>query len=158
MSLNHALVLPGAMAAAAVLVAVASLLLLREASRRDLEIRIDTVVSGAKTRSTSVSARHFVAILDFLRTIGQSIRTRTHLYSENDLAALEGMLVAGGFNPKRFVSVVLGAKIVLLILAPVLAIVCGALLGLSPVGRWWQAFLLVCSGRSGSCGRCADRM
>lgn len=135
MNPDHTLILPGIMAAIVVLVTVAALLLLREASRRELEIRIQTVIGGATGRTDSALSQRLASVVSLLRTIGQNIRTRTHLYSEDDLAALEGMLVAGGFNPKRFLSVVLGAKIVLLFLVPALAITYGIVAGLSPGAR-----------------------
>jgi len=125
---DRSLLLPGVLMAAVSLVGIAVILLWREAARRDLEVRVTRVVAGERTRGDAAAAPGPNAFAGMLRTLGEGIRTRTRLYSEDDLAAIEGMLLAAGAQPKNLLPVVLGAKIVALFLVPLTAVGITALL------------------------------
>lgn len=110
--------LPVLIGAVVLLVALAGVLLWQEADNRDLEARISAVVGddsrvGRRTILASVGAG--------LHLLGHTIRQRTRLYSEQDLAALGSMLGASGLNPGRMLPLVLGAKATVMVLVPVLA-------------------------------------
>lgn len=110
------------------LVGVAAVLLLQEAGTRDLEARIATITGDDRRDG---ARRGSSWLFGALRTLGHAIRERTRLYSEQDIAALSGMIGATGLNPSQMLPVVLGAKVAVMVLVPVVAIGYGLLARLS---------------------------
>jgi tight adherence protein C len=107
------------------LVAAAVIMLLRQATTRALLSRVQTVVGlysrvpgGARDAGTG-------SPVNILRLLGERIRNSTSLYSADDIASLEGMLVAGGFKPRQMLPIVLGAKAAFFFLIVVGAILYG---------------------------------
>jgi tight adherence protein C len=106
------------------LVAVATMMLLREARVDDLENRIlrlsmSVAVGGAEApASTGVATR-------ILQGLGQVIRNRTKFYSERDLKVLEAVLDASGLNPKRLLPVVIAVKVLAMVLTPIAVVLWG---------------------------------
>ena len=111
--------LPLLLAALLLLVALAAVLLLQEAGSRDLEARI-AAVTGDERRAAQGSM--LAGLSAALQMLGRTIRERTRLYSEQDLAALSAALGASGLNPARMLPLVLGAKVAVMVLVPVLAV------------------------------------
>jgi tight adherence protein C len=114
--------------AVVLLVGVAAVLLLQEAGTRDLEMRI-AAITGDDRRGDARRGKSW--LLGALQSLGHAIRERTRLYSEQDIAALSGMIGATGLNPSQMLPVVLGAKVAVMVLVPVVAIGYGLLARLS---------------------------
>jgi len=142
---DRALVLSGLISGVLLLIGVAVALLLREAARQDLEMRVGAVVSvgqgEAQAGSDSLSAGLLGAITGFLGDIGNSVRKGSRFYSEEGLATLEGMIEAGGLRPKRMVPIILGAKVVLLFMVPFATYVYCAIMGYSMTFRFMAVAL-----------------
>ena len=106
------------LAAAFATAVTAAVLLLKEARMRDLEQRAVTAAAGMPT---SGRAPNLDGISSLLRWIGARMMRATLFYSGKDLAALETMVAASGYNPRRVLPVVVGGKAVLTLLIPALA-------------------------------------
>jgi tight adherence protein C len=135
----HALI-TALLAAAAVLMAGGAMLFaLRGMEARSLERR---VLSAANvTAPQDLEAAESLGLGQrLLRWVGETIRGRTRFYSERDLLALEGMLAAGGFNPRKVLPVVLGAKAVLAVAVPASVLLYGRLA--DATGS--REFLMIC--------------
>jgi tight adherence protein C len=118
MSTDRIIELTGLLSAALVLVGVAIVLLLREATTRDLEQRITTTMDSDLTRGGHAPRSRFRAFTGALRHLGERARASSHLYSQQDVAALEVTIAASGYNPRRALTIVLGTKVLLLFLVP----------------------------------------
>ncbi len=112
------------------LVGIAALLLWQEAGTRDLEARIASITGEQRAAVRRSGGMWLLAVL---RALGQSIRERTRLYSDQDLAVLGAMLGASGFNPAQMLPLVLGAKVAVMVLLPAGAIGYGLLMHLKPL-------------------------
>jgi Flp pilus assembly protein TadD len=123
---------------AILLVAGAAALMLREMAARDLEQRVVSLanVDGAVLGSPSALG----GMHRLLSWIGATVRGSTKLYSDRDLMVLEGMISGTGFNPRTVLPLVLGAKVVLAIGIPLVAILYARFMGLSG----GQQFLTLC--------------
>jgi len=108
--------------AALVLVGVAAVVLWYDSSRTDLERRV-AVVSDAELPSQAavISGGSSPAdfLLGWLRGLGDQIRRRTRIFSEQEINDFERSVAAAGFNPKGFVPALLGAKMLLMVVAPI---------------------------------------
>ena len=130
MSLDRSLLVPVLLAGIAILVAGSSWLMMREASSRDLERRLRNIVpSGAESGATD-PIRSGAGLTGLLHSLGEAIRKRSRMYSEEDVALLEGMILAGGFNPRQLLPLVIGAKMVTMVVAPLIAVTFGLLMDL----------------------------
>ena len=109
------------LAAVLVLVVLAAIVLLREASSKDVEARMKTVMSGARGGDDASDGYVGVTIAGLLERLGESVRRGTKLYSDDDLAAMEGMIAAAGLKPTQILPIVLGVKVIMMILVPVAA-------------------------------------
>lgn len=117
------------------LVGGASLLMLREAARRDLARRVQ-IVTGGGAFDDDDSARPLGSVIaGMLQNLGNAVRRGTQLYSDDDLASLEGMIAAAGYRPRQVLPIVLGVKVVMIVLVPVSAYVYCAVSGLAPLYR-----------------------
>lgn len=106
------------------LLGVAVTILLREMASDRVERRVLATVGIDATQRKGGTAP-FGAFGGLLQRIGARIRSKSSLYSEEDLAALETMVAASGLNPTRVLPMVLGAKLLLTFLVPGLAILYG---------------------------------
>jgi tight adherence protein C len=125
------------MTVAVLLVAAAAMLLLREGSVNKLDRRIDellTARAGAAPVAVAAAAQASPLPLGWfgqlLRQLGERLGGATRFYSEQDIGALESAITAAGLNGSRLLPMVLGAKVLLAVLIPVLAIVGGLAAGL----------------------------
>jgi len=116
---NHQWISVALTVAAAVCALVTAVILLREARDRDMEQRVLAVAGG---RMPDYRAVRIGGISGFLFAIGDRLHKSTRLFSEKDLAGLESMIASAGLNPRRLLPVVLGGKVVLMMLTPLLAI------------------------------------
>ncbi len=109
---------------ALLLLGVASIILWYDSSRVALERRV-AVVADSETDAPQVEAGERTSIggllLGGLRHLGESIRQRTRIFSEEEINGFERSMAAAGFNPKGLVPALLGAKMVLMVVAPVIA-------------------------------------
>ncbi len=112
------------MAGIVLLAGLASALLIHEARRRDLESRVIVATIG---RAARPEAR--LGPLDLLRWLGDLARRRGRLYSKADLDHFQTVIAAAGYNPRRFLPVLLGGKLALMLGLPLLGLVLGTLLG-----------------------------
>ncbi len=106
------------------LLMAAIVLLVREYASDRLERRVLATV-GVEAVTRSGSAAPFGAFGRLLQGIGARIRSKSSLYSEDDLLALETMVAASGLNPNRVLPMVLGAKMLLTFLVPSIAVLYG---------------------------------
>jgi tight adherence protein C len=113
------------------LVAAAAAMLLREARRRELEGRAVQAASGA----AAVPRASGSGVTAFLRRLGDGIRRHTRLYSPQDIEQLQGLILAAGYNPRQVLPIVIGAKLVMMVLAPALAAALAYLMVTSIVWR-----------------------
>jgi tight adherence protein C len=99
-------------------------MLAREARRRDLETRVIQATAGPAMRESE----SYAGPAGFLHGLGERIRRGGHFYAQKDLKHLEGMVQSTGFDPKRVLPLVLGAKLLLMIALPVIAAIAASLL------------------------------
>lgn len=119
------------LAAAGLLVIVAAVLLLQEAGTRDLELRVAALTDGVRPAvGRQPALRNWLT--GGLQRLGHVVRERTKLYSDQDLAALSGMISASGLNPSQFLPVALGAKVAMMVLVPAAAVIYGLLAAWTP--------------------------
>jgi len=98
---------------------ITAFLLLSEARHRELETRVMTVAHGVLPDYRAV---HLGGFRGILFAIGDRILKRTRIYSQKEIAGLEGMIAASGLNPRRALPIVLGGKMLLMALIPLSAI------------------------------------
>jgi tight adherence protein C len=115
----------GLVGAALLLLGSAAVMLLRDAASSRLEQRV--VAAGGEDRSARPAgpAQPLGGLGRLLQGIGDKLRGGTSLYSEQDLLALESVIAASGLNPVRALPIVLGGKVMLTILVPLLALLYG---------------------------------
>jgi len=71
------------------------------------------------------------SLIRVLRNLGDSVRRRTTIFSDDEIGEFERAVAAAGYNPKGLVPVLLGAKILLMVLAPIIAYVVADAIGLA---------------------------
>lgn len=103
------------------LVGIAAIMLWLDSTRTDLARRVamvsDTEMPGANS-STSMGGSPLSWILGGLRMLGEQIRLRTRIFSDQEITDFERSVAAAGFNPKGFVPALLGTKMLLMVVAP----------------------------------------
>jgi tight adherence protein C len=122
---------------AALLVAGAAVLLIREGSASKLDRRIDELLSapaGAAQMGAGPTGQAAPLPLGWLgqllRQLGERLGGATRFYSEQDIGALESAITAAGLNATRLLPMVLGTKALLAVLIPAAAIIYGLAAGL----------------------------
>jgi tight adherence protein C len=146
--INETALLAMLVAIAAVMVAaIALVIMLRGLTARTLEYRVATLggqPGGAVARDArSGGARRL------LFWLGEMVRGRTRLYSERDIAALEGMIASAGFRPRGVLPVLLGVKVVLAVAIPSAALVSAQVADLTLSHESILTFLAVPAGLIG---------
>jgi tight adherence protein C len=123
MNQDHLLLVYGLMAGLILFVALAAVMLWREARLQDLEARVLQAATGsAGAERPNQNAPLLGRLVRMLHDLGERIRRGGRLYSQEDLAGIEGAIAAAGLNPKRVLPVVLGGKVALMVLLPLSAI------------------------------------
>jgi tight adherence protein C len=102
------------------LLGLSGTLLLRAARQHDLERRVVRALNGDDPRATP-----HAWLAGGLHALGEQYR---RFYSPGHLDHMRGMIVASGFNPHRVLPVLLGGKLLLMLLLPVLAVAIAACL------------------------------
>lgn len=110
----------------------AALLLLREARAREVETHVLAVASG---RSTSALSWRLGTARNVVRAIGDRVITGTRLYSKKDIALLRDMIAASGRDPRHTLPLLLGGKLVLTLVCPLLAFMYGDMVPVSAMTR-----------------------
>jgi tight adherence protein C len=105
------------------LVGISAALMIREARRRDLEGRIIRAVSDGTEAKDDPSRLGTI-----LRSVGERARRGGRLYSANDIEHLELLILSTGRNPKKILPLLLGAKLLLMIVLPFIALIVATLL------------------------------
>ena len=123
----------GLLAGIAGLVAVAAAILLREARYHDLRRRVIVVANGPSPANDA--ARGAGVMTSLLIRVGQWLRKSKRLYSVKDIELLENVISAAGFDPRKVLPLILGAKLALLILALAAAGLIGIITGADPMKR-----------------------
>ncbi len=106
------------------LLAVASGILWFDTSRVALERRVSVMSdTNAATKSADAGERLTLGgmLIGGLRQLGEAIRARTRIFSDEEINGFERSVAAAGFNPKGLVPALLGAKMVLMVVAPIIA-------------------------------------
>src|SRR5262245_24010475 len=110
------------LAAALGLLGLGGFVLWLDTARTDLERRVaiisDADVGDVVTSGGSRSPADWV--LNWLRLLGEQIRRRTKIFSEQEIADFERSVAAAGFNPKGFVPALLATKMLMMVLAPLI--------------------------------------
>ena len=112
--------------AALALLGVAALILWVDTSRVAIERRVAIITDTEAQANASAEARDASlagGLVSLLRGLGESIRTRTRIFSEQEIGDFERSVAAAGFNPKGLVPVLLGIKLLLMVVAPIIAYV-----------------------------------
>lgn len=112
------------------LLLVAVMLLMREFASDRMERRVLATV-GMEAVARSAATAPLGAFGRVLQRLGGRIRSKSSLYSEEDLLALETVVAASGLNANRVLPMVLGAKMVLTFLIPAIAVIYGLVAGLT---------------------------
>jgi tight adherence protein C len=119
----------GLLAGIAILVGIAAAILLVESGHRDLRRRVTAVADGrGAARDATDDAR---GITSLLTRFGQWLRQSKRLYSIKDIDGLQTIISAAGFDPRKMLPLVLGAKPAFLISALVVAGLMGILMDVS---------------------------
>ena len=134
MTADNILIVVALLSGLTFVICTAALLLLREAARQDLDSRVRQV-SGLEHHVSSGSRSLGGAVSGLLHRLGNAVRRGTRLYSEDDLATLEGMISAAGQNPRRVLPMVLGLKVVMMLIVPVGAYIYAASEAMAPMLR-----------------------
>lgn len=117
---------------AILLLGLAAVILWLDTSRVALERRV-AVMSDTESFEAQPAAGDGRSVGGFLlgglRQLGESIRQRTRIFSEDEINGFERSVAAAGFNPKGLVPALLGAKMVLMVVAPIVAYVVCDFLG-----------------------------
>ena len=89
----------------------------------DRRVALITDAEGSMQQAADAAERASLGglLLGGLRHLGESIRQRTRIFSEEEINGFERSMAAAGFNPKGLVPALLGAKMVLMVVAPVVA-------------------------------------
>jgi tight adherence protein C len=124
-----ALLFWGLLGGIVVLVGIAVVILLGESGHRDLRRRMTVVVSGHGTECDAADDASGIASL--LMRVGQWLRQSKRLYSIKDIEGLQTIISAAGFDPRKVLPLVLGAKLVFLISALAVAGLMGILMDAS---------------------------
>jgi tight adherence protein C len=106
---------------AMLLAGVAVILVLRGLTARTLEQRVAAIALSRSTAQTPVDDTPLGSVRRLLHWIGETIRGRTSLYSEKDVAALESMITSAGMQPRTLLPVLLGIKAVAVVAVPMAA-------------------------------------
>ena len=106
------------LAGAAFCAVATAIVLLREAHYRDLEAYAVMAARGMAPEQHTVRG----GLGGLLQAMGNRVVKGSRLYSRKDIAGLEDMIAASGFNPKRVLPIVLGGKVALMVLIPAAAI------------------------------------
>jgi len=106
---------------ALLLVLLAGFILWYDSSRTDLERRV-AVISDAAAPAMEIGGAGSPGawLVGGLRRLGEGIRQRTRIFSAQEINDFERTVAAAGFNPKGFVSALIGVKMVLMVVAPVI--------------------------------------
>lgn len=115
------------------LVAAATVMLLREARVGDLEGRIMRLSIAVQVGGTEGPRSGQGVLTRILQGFGQIIRNRTKMYSDHDLKVLEAVLEAAGLNAKRLLPVVIAVKVLGIILTPIALGIWGVIVGASGI-------------------------
>jgi len=112
---QQALLFWGLLGGIAILVGSAVVVLLREAGYRDLRHRVILVASGPGPANDATHGRSAMASL--LIRVGNWLRQSKRIYSIKDIEVLETVISTAGFDPRKVLPLVLGAKLAFLISA-----------------------------------------
>ena len=117
------------------LIAIAVAMIWRQAATQELQLRVQTVTGSAPALSEGGRPAPPRGAASFLARVGDQIRTRSSLYSADDIAALEAVLVGAGFKSRTLLPIVLGGKVVFFALTVLAAVMYGAVAHLPVVQR-----------------------
>ena len=105
------------------LVCLAVFVLLREATYRDLVERVSHATRTHRDAAVGTQGARTSLLMPLLHRLGEKARANARLYSEQDVAALEGTIAAAGYNPRKVLPLVLGAKLAILLLVPFASVI-----------------------------------
>lgn len=111
----------GITAAIIFLVGVSIFMLLREVRVRENRARVMQSVLGQSGNAP------LTGIIKYLHSLGERLR---RVYSPQSLDHLRGVVQAAGYNPHRVLPVLLGIKVVMMILFPVMAAIAASFIDL----------------------------
>ena len=103
------------------LVAASAIMLLREARARELDDRVVKSMSGYGGQGSSGAG-----IVEWMCRFGEKFR---RFYSASTIASLRSMIATSGFNQYRMLPLLLGGKVMLMVLLPIIGITASFLVG-----------------------------
>ena len=109
------------------LVGLSAAMLMREARRRDLEFRVAHTLGLTESGADGSSA----GLPGPLAALTGLVKGAGRLYSRKDIDHFHGSIVAAGLDPEKVLPLLLGGKLLLTVLLPVVAAVVASVLGLS---------------------------
>lgn len=128
----------GLIGGALLLVTTAVLILVREARSRDLRERVQTVSSGTTVLvpgSADGYRNQDASLGGLVRRLGNWIRNSGKMYSEKDIDLLSAVIAAAGHEPRRWLPIVLGGKVLFLV-GSVIAVVIYCIVTNAALERW----------------------
>ncbi|MBS0644471.1 MAG: type II secretion system F family protein [Proteobacteria bacterium] len=138
MNVEQPLLFWGLIGGALLLVVTAVLVLTREAKARDLRNRVQIVSSGTTILvpgSAGGDREREVSLGSLVRRLGDWIRESGKMYSEKDIDLLSSVIAAAGHEPRTWLPIVLGAK-VLFLAGSLLAVIAYCIITDAEFGRW----------------------
>jgi tight adherence protein C len=123
------------MSGMAILIGIAVIILLRQAAADELFVRVQSVAGFGLAGPGAAPKPRLSSMVGILHRLGERIGNNRSLYSEQDIAALEDVLVASGFKSRQVLPIILGGKVAFLVLVVAGAILYGFVGNLSSVQR-----------------------
>ncbi len=125
MTADRTVIVAALLSGMVLLISIAVVMLLRQATTQDLRRRVLAVTGAEPIDRATAAEPQQSGLMNMLHRLGEGIRSGTSLYSEDDIGAIEGMLMASGFKPKQLLPIVLGAKVAFFVLTISTAILYG---------------------------------
>jgi tight adherence protein C len=117
------------------LVLLATAVILREASSRDLRGRVQMVSNGNAIVIAKRPDGPIAGLGAMLRRVGDWIRDSGKMYSRKDIDLLASIIASAGYEPRRLLPLVLGGKLVFLVVT-IGGLVAYGIVTHAPVSRW----------------------
>jgi tight adherence protein C len=117
------------------LIAVAVAMIWRQAAAQELRLRVQAVTGNAQAPAVGVRPAQRGGAASVLARVGEQIRTRSSIYSADDIAALEAVLAGAGFKSRTLLPIVLGGKVVFFALTVFSAVMSGTVAHLPLIQR-----------------------
>jgi tight adherence protein C len=114
-----------------ILAGIALITVMRGLSSRTIEQRLTLFAEPRPGQSHAARDGNPLGLLQgVLYRLGQLVRGRTRIYSEQDILALEGVIESSGFRPQNVLPVLLGIKVLMTVGVPAAVLLYGQMSGM----------------------------